>query len=135
MSEQAGVAPLAHLPFREPAASLGVTVADAARIFWHNQAHDDPAGRPSVSVHAIAAEIRASIRAYRRSHRSGNQAVEHETKDSFCAALERQVDDLVRAVGTPALLSMAPGKRIFGSRVVAVVTRDRPLRKRAQKAA
>ena len=88
-----------------------------------------------MSAHAIAAEMRATIRAYRRRHRSGDQAVEHETKDSFCAGIERQLDDLVRAIGTPALLSLGTGKRVFGSRVVSVVTRDRPMAKKASKAA
>lgn len=78
-----------------------------------------------MSAHAIATEMRASIRAYRRARRSGDQAVEHETKDTFCVALDRQLDALVRAIGTPALLSLSTGHRQIGTRSIPVVTRCR----------
>lgn len=83
-----------------------------------------------MSVHAIVAEIRGEVRAFRRSRRSGDQAIEHETKDTFCAGLERRLDDLVRAVGTPALLSLGTGNRYVGSRSIPVVTRSRRTDKR-----
>lgn len=78
-----------------------------------------------MSAHAIAAEIRQRIRAYRRARRCGDAALEHEAKDTFCAELEAGIDRLVRAIGTPALLSLRTGVCPIGGRVVQVVTRDR----------
>ncbi len=86
-----------------------------------------------MSAHAIVAQTRSELRAYRRRHRSGDQAVEHETKDSFCASLEGRLNDLVRAIGTTDGLSLRVGEIVRGRRVVSVVTRDRaPARRTAR---
>lgn len=84
-----------------------------------------------MSAHAIAAEMRAKIRAERRRRRCGDQAAELEARDSFCASLERGLNDLVRAIGTSDGLSLRLGDRTFGRRVVSVVTRERALPRRA----
>ncbi|MFY9293335.1 MAG: hypothetical protein WAP03_21940 [Methylorubrum rhodinum] len=87
-----------------------------------------------MSAHAIVAQMRSELRAYRRRHRSGDQAVEHETKDTFCAAFEGRLNDLARAIGTPETLSLRVGEIVRGRRVVSVVTRDRvPAENRAPK--
>ena len=84
-----------------------------------------------MSAHAIATEMRAELRQYRRRTRYGDQAECLEAKDSHCARMDRLLADLVRAIGTPALLSMAPGDRTLGRRSVQVVIRDRVPAKRA----
>lgn len=83
-----------------------------------------------MSAHAIAAELRAKIRAERRRRRCGDQAAELEARDSFCAQLEQGLNDMVRAIGTSDGLSLRLGERVFGRRVVSVVARDRVLPRR-----
>ncbi|GJE26239.1 hypothetical protein [Methylobacterium organophilum] len=78
-----------------------------------------------MSAHAIAAELRAKIRAERRRRRCSDQAAELEAHDSFCTQLEQGLNDLVRAIGTSDGLSLRLGERVFGRRVVSVVARDR----------
>ena len=86
-----------------------------------------------MSAHAIVAQMRSLTKGYRRARRSGDQAVEHETKDTFCAALEGHLNDLVRAIGTTDGLSLRVGEIVRGRRVVSVVTRDRvPARRGAR---
>ena len=67
-----------------------------------------------MSAHAIAAEMRAKIRAERRRRRCGDQAAELEARDTFCAQLEHGLNDLVRAIGTSEGLSLRVGERVFG---------------------
>ncbi|KQP11174.1 hypothetical protein ASF28_09015 [Methylobacterium sp. Leaf99] len=83
-----------------------------------------------MSAQAIATEMRAELRQFRRRTRYGDQAQWLEAKDSHCAMMERLLADLMRAIGTPALLSMAPGHRTLGRRSVQVVIRDRVPAKR-----
>lgn len=83
-----------------------------------------------MSAQAIATEMRAELRQFRRRTRYGDQAQCLEAKDSHCAMMERLLADLMRAIGTPALLSMAPGQRTLGRRSVQVVIRNRVPAKR-----
>lgn len=83
-----------------------------------------------MSAHAIATEMRAELRQFRRRTRFGDQAECLEAKDSHCAKMDRLLADLVRAIGTPALLSLNPGPRTVGRRSVQVVMRDRVRSKR-----
>ncbi|GJE42967.1 hypothetical protein AEGHOMDF_2143 [Methylobacterium soli] len=82
----------------------------------------------------IATEMRAELRQYRRRTRYGDQAECLEAKDSHCAKMDRLIADLVRAIGTPALLSMMPGNRTLGRRSVQVVIRDRAPKRVAARA-
>ncbi|MGY2052397.1 hypothetical protein [Methylobacterium sp. JK268] len=84
-----------------------------------------------MSAHAIARQIRDEVRSFRSRERFRDQADYLDRKDAHCRRVEVLVADLVRAIGTPAALSMVPGARTFGRRSVQVVMRDRPLAKRA----
>ncbi|GJD67246.1 hypothetical protein MMMDOFMJ_0160 [Methylobacterium gnaphalii] len=77
------------------------------------------------------AEIRSDLRTYRRQRRHGDQAVEHETKDTFCADLDRKLASLMRAIGVPEALTFAPGSRSIGGRRVVVIEKARPGRRAA----
>ncbi|TGD94050.1 hypothetical protein [Methylobacterium nonmethylotrophicum] len=84
-----------------------------------------------MSAHAIATKIRDEVRAFRRRERFCDQAAYLESKDAHCQRINGLVDDLMRAIGTPAPLSMRPGPRFLGRRSIQVVMRDAPMAKRA----
>ena len=79
-----------------------------------------------MSAIQIATEMRSHLREHRRRTRFAGQAEYLEAKDDHCRRLERLIDDLMRAIGTPSVLSLSPGERVFGRRVVKVVHRDTP---------
>lgn len=83
-----------------------------------------------MSAIQIANEMRAAARDFGRRTRFGDQAEYLEAKDDHCRRMDRLLADLVRAIGTPPLLSIQPGTRRLGTRSVQVVIRDRVPAKR-----
>ncbi len=77
-----------------------------------------------MSPHQIAMAIEEEARAFRRA-RFQDAASYLEAKDAHCTRILNLSRSIVRAIGTPELLSIAPGQRRIGGRAVRVELRTR----------
>ena len=77
-----------------------------------------------MSPHQVAMAIEEEARAFRRA-RFQDAAAYLEAKDAHCARIINLSRSMVRAIGTPELLSIVPGQRRVGLRSVRVELRTR----------